>query len=261
MSPVLRRALARIQASEAKNRKAIKLIVLSSFKVVLGLDLIVKGLGLTHQDFKDAIQKQWAALKYTIEREIDAELPLQDSRFRDQLAENDLENFVSQIQRILEVAGETATATVVTKMTPQNRGRYLKLLSERWNGSSGHARKADRTVQDITFLASNLGELVGFITFHARKTNTRTNLPEVELEDIYVVDHMRGAGVSYRMIREVIDYADQEGFDSVWFDKQKRGSHVIELFNLAGFIDHGTHVLAYKLDRLRPSSRSAQATA
>jgi hypothetical protein len=265
---VLRRARERVQTFDAKDRKAIKSSVIFSFKAVMGLDPGQRDKSLDYRLFRLAIEKQWLALKYVLERELDADLPLQDKRFREDLADKDLEYFVSQVQKLLEVSGHTENVVAVVQVGPQERETYGR-LRERYkletNASDGRldhsVDKPTPAPDTVAFMALNLGEPVGFIETVTeprpleQATSTRSGLQVV---DLYVVQHMWGSGISHRMIREVVDHADRQSLNSVWLHNRSLENRVKEKFLRCGFTVRDNQTLAYDIDHLKLQSQSAE---
>ena len=235
---VLRRARERVQIAEASDRRRIKAIILDSLKTVIGLDPMKRDLPLSVEQYDHAIDKRWLELKYVLERELDIDLPLHEKPTRDYLIGLDIEQFVAWVQRLMESPGQTSSVTIVVPLEKAEYGAYEQLRRSYEEGGGERRSRTPSRGNDRIFIALNLGEPVGFIETTKdtiEQEGSRSGISSLKVEHVFVVDHMRGLGMTQRMIRSVINQALQDGHGSVWVSIAAVKEHIRRIFALAGF--------------------------
>jgi predicted GNAT family acetyltransferase len=167
----------------------------------------------------------------------------------------------------MESSGQTANVTVAVPLDRDNRWAYEELRST--YEDEEHARdgvQPSRSNNPKVFLALNLGEPVGFlesIEASASSGDLRRFRPSLKLEHIFVVEYMRGSGITQHMIRTIIDFARQNRQSSVWFDAIAVKPKIRQrIFVAAGFVEAADHqTLSYSLDYLTSKSRNKRGEA
>jgi diamine N-acetyltransferase len=61
------------------------------------------------------------------------------------------------------------------------------------------------------------------------------NRNSIELERIYVLKELHGSGFGFKLIQYALDYAQQNGFDTVWLGVWKRNEKAINFYKKCGF--------------------------
>jgi GNAT superfamily N-acetyltransferase len=253
---ILRRTKERIQVVEASNRRTIKANLISAIKTVLGLDPVKTARSLSQEEFSRAIEKQASELRYILETDLDVDVPLANPAFRDAVNDS-LERFVSRLQQLLEASAERANVTTVIPREEPTGEPYHSLRElydserRRAGGRPGQPAGVDQPV----LIAFNLGEAVGFIAT-AVEAGVTEQCASLQITNFFVVEHMRGQGVSYRLIREVVDFAARVPVDgsravsSVWLDISGVPERVRQVFIRSGFSHGNGNKLVYQVDRL-----------
>lgn len=265
--PVLRRVRRLIHIDEARNRSLVKGSLIAALKTVYGLDPVedsLESLALAFNKDKEEVIKRsasglldprsderWSALKYILERDLDLEVPSEREGFFKQ--PRDLEPLISEIQNLLESSGQTSSVTVIELLNADSRPVYERLwlpYIDRYAPVGSTKATVDDPFHPV-FLVRNLGEPVGFL--QATLLNKKRSR-SLCVDHLYFVEHMRNLGMSRRVIRAAINYAHEQGCDSVSTLNQR--SDIVKKFCNCGFTDPGDLSLQYQLDRLEV--RSAQ---
>jgi transcriptional regulator with XRE-family HTH domain/GNAT superfamily N-acetyltransferase len=264
--PILIRARERVQTSEARNRRIVKATLVAALKTVLGIDPADTKTDVSQEQFETALTDLKSELQFILERELDARIALDTERISGRpLARSSLESVVSWLQRVLEASSQTANVTALVDPV-RVKGELLRRLEKRATEEWAlHAVERTTKVPSITIdhecnatgkdlIALNLGEPVGFIkTAHHFSGKDAWTL---EIKWIYVDDHLRKAGVSHRLIRAVVDYADQyrkghsdSRIELVWLVINNLPGRLRQLFLDSGF-EQLLDRFVYRLDRL-----------
>jgi ribosomal protein S18 acetylase RimI-like enzyme len=67
------------------------------------------------------------------------------------------------------------------------------------------------------------------------------NKKSIELERIYVVKHLQGAGLGYGFIQFAIEFAQSKEYDIIWLGVWKRNKKAMEFYKKCGFKIFGEH--------------------
>src|SRR5271166_2382599 len=156
-SRVLQRARERVQISEAIDRRRIRAVIVQSLKTVMGIDPLKEGAALSPDQYSVGIRDHWPELQYVLERELDTELPFDHESLRKPLIASGLEAFVSQIQRQMELPGQSGSVTVVVPVNGEHKNAYSELRK------TYETVRGPRAVRNIakgarSFVVLNLGD-------------------------------------------------------------------------------------------------------
>jgi diamine N-acetyltransferase len=98
------------------------------------------------------------------------------------------------------------------------------------------------SIENFFFIAMLNDEPVGYI-----KLRKSYELPElrnkknIELERIYVVKHLQGAGLGNRLIEYGVEFAQYKGYDTIWLGVWTKNENAINFYKKCGFEIFGEH--------------------
>jgi GNAT superfamily N-acetyltransferase len=280
--PVLKRARERIQIANGGDRGRIRTVIFYCAKMALGLEPLVQPAsneeasdpiellrmlvpsyatpeGVTADD--DSADNHWSDFLSLMERELDMDLrSLRDCRERQFLKSSDLGRLISKMQTLLETSSDSQIVLTIREFRSSSQGSFedlVKLLHRRDLESHGPGRQSLAGPSPLEanlkrFVASSLGEAVGYIEGEV--------IPgAIRVRRLFVAPHMHGKGVSRRLIRRVVEEANETFQLGVWIERPDFLEDDLRKFRRAGFVPDGDLRLNYELKvqqkekTLRPS--------
>jgi transcriptional regulator with XRE-family HTH domain len=286
---VLRRARERIQHEQAVDRNRIRKVVIFALELVTGFPPTggndVPAVRLADLRGK----KRGTALKYVLERELDIEVDIEyiDSFLKQNEKETGepldadvvLEELISDMQELMEASGQTGSVTYIAKRSDRDSANDTIKIEEDFEDlkkayeADVKAEAQKRSIPDSlrtlredlpkesTFIAYNLGEPVGVLMTSVVdavvEDGTVVAPKSLQADRIFVKKYIRGGGgMSRRLIRKAIEYANAHECESVWLDTSRAltPEHVPPVFRRCGFADSADSKLLYRLSRLKPEA-------
>ena len=88
-----------------------------------------------------------------------------------------------------------------------------------------------------------LEEIVGYLKLNRKEAQTEADMDNaLEIERIYVVQHMKGHGLGARLVQKSIEVAREEGYDTLWLGVWERNPAAQGFYKNQGFAPFGEHV-------------------
>jgi GNAT superfamily N-acetyltransferase/transcriptional regulator with XRE-family HTH domain len=262
---VLARTRERVQIADATDRRQIKAVIVGCAKTILGIDPAGANDLLTYEQFKESCDiNHWSQFKSALEYELDTDLPFRGDVLAD-IREGNLEDFVSRIQRLMEVSAQTASATSIIEVKQAHKELYGDLRRSYRQDMEKQREDAprdlrlqielnDQTADDKVLVAVNLGEPVGFIEAIVEVSTPALDVKRgkgLRIKHIFVVEHMRSSGISRRLIRSIIEIASKNGYELVWLRADRYPDEICAKFERCGFNYLRKAHLFYRLEGIK----------
>jgi GNAT superfamily N-acetyltransferase len=197
----------------------------------------------------------WLDFLILLGRELDLDLSfLGDCEERYFTLSRDLGRLISNIQRHLEGARETQNVLTVVEFDSHRLKSFEQLAKEYadqrnneayLNGFEMDLEKVKES-NTIRFLAFSLGDPVGFIEAHryiksadqahalGHELGEITSC-SIEVDHLHVTGYMRNTGVSRRLIRRIVEQANEQLCREVWLETSRFQREDLPKFRRAGF--------------------------
>lgn len=140
--------------------------------------------------------------------------------------------------RLAELGAETFTETFAEQNTPEDLGAYL---SEAFTA----ARLAEELADDAStfWLAEVEGEPAGYAKLHAGEAPACVGGDRpIELARLYVLRRWLGRGVGETLMRECVEEARRQGYQTMWLGVWERNARAQAFYRRWGFRKVGEHV-------------------
>jgi ribosomal protein S18 acetylase RimI-like enzyme len=152
-------------------------------------------------------------------------------------------NDLKILQRLSVV---TFTDTFATYNTRKDMQMYIEKY---FSCENLRAELADEN--NLFFIALNNEEPVGYLKLRLPQKHLQTlNVSNgIELERIYVLQQLQGAGLGYQLMQFAVNYAKQNGFDTLWLGVWERNEKAINFYKKCGFEIFGEHEFILGTDK------------
>jgi len=213
----------------------------------------------------------WPSFLRLMERELDADLSsLLDCPEREFFESSDLGRLITRIQKLSESSRDTEALVLVRRYSDVDREQFLQLRRE-YELERGRKLGELELVADLAsdlssgergrtwrFIAYSLGCPVGFIEGILGEVSLYPGIPSaktemLQIKHLHVATHVHNAGVSRRLIRKMIEKANEEKLAGLWIyiwdleNKKGQEERDREKFERAGFVRFREDRLWYEL--------------
>lgn len=142
------------------------------------------------------------------------------------------------VSLLAQLSTTTFRATFAQDNTPEDMEAYVteNLCEEKLAGEI-----ADPLA--TFFIAELSGKPLGYAKLHRGSPDVCvTGAKAIELVRLYVLPESIGQGVGARLMKECIDTAKSQGFDTLWLGVWEHNPRAIRFYRRWGFVEVGSHI-------------------
>jgi len=144
----------------------------------------------------------------------------------------------SDIPNLIKVARSTFEHTYRHLNDPSHFEAYMESAF-----SDEQILKEVADPNSLFYILVSSDEIVGYLKLNRKEAQTEADMDNaLEIERIYVVDHMKGYGLGARLVQKSIEVAREESFDMLWLGVWERNPAAQGFYKKQGFEPFGEHV-------------------